>query len=82
MLESNVAEPASKREISNRSDSNDSKRSTWWYSNSVDLWKEGSISSRPPYSSSAAILTVVRGVRSSWETSETNLCCILDSVSS
>ncbi len=69
---SRIAAPASKRLISSRSASRDSNRSSWFCSSSAERSAAGSPkSSRDSYSRSAAIRTVVSGVRSSCETSET-----------
>ncbi len=59
------------RLISNRSLSSDSKRSSWAWSNSADRATSGLKSARASCSTSEAIRTVVSGVRSSWDTSET-----------
>ncbi len=69
---SSVAAPASYRLISSRSASIDSKRSSWFCMSSAERAAAGSKSSRLSYSRSAAMRTVVSGVRSSWETSDTN----------
>ncbi len=62
--------------------SSSSKRSSSADSSSVLRAASGSKSSRCPYRTSAAIRTVVSGVRSSWETSETNCCCTWERSSS
>ncbi len=72
------AAPASNRLISSRSVSSSSKRSSSADSSSVLRVASGSKSPRWPYRMSAAIRTVVSGVRSSWVTSETNCCCTCD----
>src|SRR5690606_5486740 len=69
------ATPASSREISSRSASRASKRSSSSTSSSVERDRPGGNSSREACSTSAAIRTVVSGVRSSWETSEVNRRC-------
>ena len=79
---SRVAALASYRLISSRSVSSDSNRSSWLCSSSADRPAAGSIWSLVPNSTSAAILIVVSGVRSSCETSETNWRCTWDRSSS
>ena len=69
------ATPASWREISSKSASNSSKRSS-----SLDIKREARCAPYGRLSLSASIMsaamrTVVNGVRSSWETSEVNCRC-------
>ena len=69
---SSTAAPASNRLISSRSASSVSNRSSSVCSSSAERAVAGSKSPRASCSTSPAIRTVVSGVRSSWETSETN----------
>ena len=72
---SSTAAPASKRLISSRSASRVSKRSSSVCRSSAARAVAGSNSSRASCSTSPAIRTVVSGVRSSCDTSETNRRC-------
>ena len=69
------ATPASRRLISSRSPSSDSNRSSSSTSSCDDRRAIGSRSSAWAWRTSAAIRTVVSGVRSSWLTSEVNRRC-------
>ncbi len=79
---SSTAAPASNLLISSRSESSSSKRSSSFCSSSAARAVGGSKRSRASCSTSPAIRTVVSGVRSSWETSETNRRCTRESSSS
>ena len=79
---SRTAAPASKRLISSRSASSISKRSSSFWSSSAARAVGGSNRSRASCSTSPAIRTVVSGVRSSCDTSETNRRCTRESSSS
>ena len=79
---SSAAAPASNRLISSRSASSSSNRLSSFCSSSTERLVIGSNSSRVSCSRSAAIRTVVSGVRSSCETSETKRRCNRDSSSS
>ena len=74
--------PASYLEISRRSFSNTSNRTICPWSNSADLRRVGSSVSLASNNKSPASLIVVSGVRSSCETSDTNLCCIFETLAS
>ncbi len=76
------ATPASWREISSRSLSSDSNRSSSLTISSVERRSAGSSSSLWSWIRSAAIRTVVSGVRSSWLTSEVKRRCRLPNSSS
>ena len=77
-----TAAPASNRLISSRSVSSSSNRSSSFCSSSADRAVAGSKRSRASCRTSPAIRTVVSGVRSSWETSETKRRCAADMSSS
>src|SRR5215472_14002906 len=79
---SRVAAFASYLLISSKSTSRDSNLPSWLSSNSAERRVCGSSSSLASNSRSAAILMVVRGVRSSCDTSETNCRCTCDKSSS
>ena len=81
-LSESTAAPASNREISSRSVRSASKRSNSFCSSSAERAATGSKSSRASCRTSAAIRTVVNGVRNSCETSETKRCCTADRSSS
>ena len=72
---SSTAAPASNRLISSRSASSASNRSSSLQQLGAAPQRRVELSSRGSCSTSAAIRTVVSGVRSSWETSETNRRC-------
>ncbi len=79
---SSAAAPASKRLISSKSDNSDSNRSTSLCNSSAERETDGSKSCRDSWIRSPAIRIVVNGVRSSWDTSETNRCCTRERSSS